>query len=496
MPNTLSPISQPVTIFLIGATGDLAKKKILKAMYVLFEQSLLATQFTIIGNARKEYNDQTFRAFVKEVVKPSSEAVWSDFAQHLFYWQGDASMAESFTDLSKKYDELPSTAKTPNHLWYLATLPKLYEAVISNLQGSNLLQQASGWTKIMLEKPFGTDLATSRALNQTLTSAFPEEHIYRLDHFLGKETVQNILAFRFANGIFEHLWKSEYIDHIQVTASETLGISGRGQFYDETGTVRDVVQNHVLQMLAVAMMEEPASLEPEVIRKHRSAFLHSLIPLTTEELSTQAAFGQYQSGQIDGEVSKSYQDESDVAPLSSTETAVAFKAYSSAPRWKDVPIYIRAGKRLATSVTEISFYFREPSNRIFSQDVSQNTPNVLTFRIQPSEGIVLKLMVKKPGLSMILNEVPMSFRYHNQFQMDLVEAYIKLIYDAVKADPSLFPQADEIDAAWEFIQPLLDHLQQPAFRPEAYTAGTWGPESFDKLIQGDGRTWLEPEKTA
>ena len=485
----MKQIEHPLTIFFVGATGDLAKKKILKALYQLFKEKLLPEKFTLIGNARREYSREEFQEFARHVIQPVSPDEWQTFSKHLEYVSGDISQPETFTRLLRFHSDMQSCG---NHLWYVATLPTLYLDIIRQLKMTGFHKATCGWTKFLLEKPFGTDLTTSRSLNQELLSIFEEDQIYRIDHFLGKETVQNLLVFRFANGIFEHLWNHNFIDHIQITASEMFGVNGREIFYDNTGTIRDVVENHLFQMMAMTLMEQPDKLDAQSIRDRRREVLANLVPLEKSSLSQHVALGQYEAGNVNGEEVQGYLKENNIPADSRTETAVAIKCLMNSDRWRGVPIYLRAGKRLAQNVTEISIQFKEPKNSMFKGISSGQKPNVLTLRIGPNEGVVVRLHVKKPGLTLELQDVPMQFCYQTEFQMDLVEAYVKLIYDAVQGDASLFPQADEIDAAWLYVQPLLDAVENKQIVPESYVAGSWGPESFAQLLAQDGRTWIEP----
>ena len=488
----MQQIQYPLSIFLIGATGDLAKKKILKALYKLYTDQLLPDIFSITGNARRQMSQQEFQQFVKDIVQPDDEQRWQAFCQHLDYVSGDASQLSTFEKIKAHHQQKAGQNHCGNHIWYLATLPRLYTSVVHNLRQTGLHQSDCGWTKIMLEKPFGTDLATSQQLNQELTQVFSEDQIYRIDHYLAKETVQNVLVFRFANGIFEHLWSNRYVDHFQLTASETLGVGGRGEFYDGTGTVRDFIQNHVLQMIATTLMEEPQSLQPDEIRDKRRDLLHALQPVSLEKMSQLSAWGQYGPGQVDGQDVPGYTQEEDVPDGSRTETAIAFKSFVDNERWQGVPLYVRAGKRLAETTTEISVVIKETSNQMFCDDNCPEQANVLTLRVQPNEGVIIRFQVKQPGVTLNIQEVPMEFRYHNQFQMDLIEAYVKLIYDAAHGDPTLFPRSDGIEASWQFVQPFLDHQADDQFRPELYPAGSWGPGSFGNLIGRDNRDWIKP----
>lgn len=486
----LTQISEPLTIFLLGVTGDLSKKKILKAIYRLFEKKLLASPFTLIGNARTPLSREEFVTFVRSIVRPTDDSVWQAFAQCLHYVSGSTTELATFSALQALHHEVSRNDGCGNHMWYMATLPSLYIPIIQNLKKTHMQTSHCGWTKILIEKPFGTDLATATALNAELSSVFTEDQIYRIDHFLGKETVQNLLTFRFANGIFEELWSNEYIDHVQVTLAETLGIEGREQFYDATGEVRDMVQSHLLQMVAVSLMDEPRSLSAEHIRASRAKLLSALTCMPGSDDAHHVRFGQYASGVIDGASVPGYRDNERIPADSRTETAVALRLMVNTPRWSGVPIYMRAGKRMARTVLELSVQFKDKPNKMFSRSTHGHAPNILTFRFQPNEGIVLRLAVKKPGHGVKLDMVPMQFCYRNNYQMDFIEAYERLIYDASKGDATLFPDAAGIESAWKIIDELLQ--QKKDVVPELYEAGSFGPASFDRLIAEDGRTWIEP----
>jgi glucose-6-phosphate 1-dehydrogenase len=412
----------------------------------------------------------------------------------LYYVSGDASDPKTFEKIKQQHSELELDKHCGNHMWYVATLPQLYLDIVKNLKEFRLHQTECGWTKFLIEKPFGTDLKTAQELNAELRSIFDEDQIYRIDHYLGKETVQNVLAFRFANGLFENLWSNKYVDHIQLTYGETLGVKGREQFYDATGATRDVVQNHVLQMIAVTMMEEPQSLSAKDIRSSRASLLKSLSCMKNAGKDHHIFFGQYSSGEIYTEPVVGYQEENALLAKSETETAVALKLHVENDRWKGVPIYVRAGKRLAQTVVEISVQFKNPINSMFKDVPLGADPNVLTFRFQPNEGIIIKLFVKKPGHGIELDEVPMSFCYKNLYQMDLIEAYERLIHDASMGDPTLFPSAEGIESTWRIIDELLKLKKE--MKPEPYSAGSWGPKSFETLIEQDGKKWIEPDMSA
>jgi len=483
-------IEFPLNIFLIGATGDLAKRKILPAIYNLYQKKILPTQFRLIGVARRKMNKEQFEQYAYQIIQPAkTDEQWRQFCKSMFFVSGDVADLQTFVQLRKFHSHLDQCG---NHLWYVATLPNLYLDVIRNIKQTSLEKVACGWTKFLLEKPFGTDLTSSQTLNKELLQVFAEEQIYRIDHFLAKETIQNLMVFRFGNGIFEHLWNRHHIDHIQIIASEKVGINGRANFYDAIGVVRDVVQNHILQMLAMSLMEEPAGLDSKTIHAHRMQFLSQLEIISAHQIKKRVVFGQYASGEIDGQLVKGYRQEDNGLEHSNTPTAIAAKLLVNSPRWQGTPIYLRAGKRLSQAVTEINIQFKEPLNAMFkNQGISQQS-NVLTLRIQPNEGVVLRMNVKQPGLQLEMKQVPMQFCYKTEFQMGLVEAYEKLIYDAAQGDPTLFPQANDIDASWRIVQPLLDYLQETNLQPDLYPAGSWGSDSFQKLIANDGRQWLQP----
>lgn len=480
-------IDVPLTIFLVGATGDLSKKKILKALYQLFIQKLLPPSFRIIGLARAEFSLSDFVQFVKAKVDPKIEAEWHEFSTHLLYISGDVNSFKTFEKIKKIHDSFDECG---NHLWYIATLPTLYTKVVSGIKHANIANSPCGWTKILLEKPFGTNLETARTLNHSLSAVFDESQIYRIDHFLAKETVQNVLIFRFANGMFEHLWNNKFVDHVQITASETIGIQGRSEFYDATGAVRDVVQNHVLQMLATVLMDEPTAISADAIRLRRQELLEKLRPISTNPIDPDVLFAQYTDGECVGEKVTGYRSEPNIPDESITETAVALRCFIDTPRWKGVPIFLRAGKRLQAEATEISIQFKEPPNKMFSKMGMSEKANILTLRIQPKEGISLVLRVKKPGLAMAFEDKPLTFSFQNSFSADLIEAYVKLIYDAVVGDSTFFPNAEGIEASWIFIEQVLNYKKKNDTPLDFYPAGSWGPDSFNTLLSSPARKWV------
>lgn len=471
----LSPIIAPLTLFLVGATGDLAKKKIWQALYHLYLHQLLPDEWQVVGIARRAFSRDEFVAFLEEVVHPTNARRWTQFIQHVIYHQGDVADKKAFSSLATRADLFDQA----NRVWFLATVPSLYLHIIKHLRDCRLTEQASGWSKLLLEKPFGTDLKTAQALNKELAATFTEEQIYRIDHFLAKETVQNILVFRFANGMFEQLWNAEHIARIEIIASEQMGIAGREAFYDATGTIRDVVQNHVLQMIATTLMEEPLSLKAESVRQKRYELLEKLTIATPNNPADSVRLGQYTRGVVNGQEVQGYLEEAGIPSSSTTETAVAMRLAVHNQRWSGVPIYLVAGKRLAEKVTEISIFFKEKRNRMFSQYKLDQTPNILTFRIQPNESVSMRLSVKKPGIELAMHEVPLQFSYRGEFQTELVEAYVKLLHDAIQSDSTLFAHAKDIEETWRVLDGVLNVKSK--LKVWQYPAGTVGPAEFEAL---------------
>jgi len=484
----MHPISQPLTVFLIGVTGDLSKKKILKALFELYKKHILESNFTLVGIARKKFSQEEFLEFVRLTIDlEEGNSDWQDFSKSLYYISGDVSDQNTFTEINKFHANRKNCG---NHLWYVATLPNLYTKVVKNIRLEKLEDSSCGWTKLLLEKPFGTDLESSKKLNAELLQTFREDQIYRIDHFLAKETVQNLLAFRFANGLFESMWNAKHVEHVQITATETIGIGERASFYDQTGATRDYFQNHVLQMLATTLMEEPERLSAEAVRTKRRQLLSNL-RIAKKNGRPQVFFGQYESGTVNDSPAAGYKQEKNIPGDTTTETALAVECAVDSKRWHGVPIYLRHGKRMRQAVSEISIVFKEPKNQMFSELGGKQPPNILTLRIQPSEGIIFRFNVKKPGLKLDLQTVPMQFCYNSNPNSELVEAYEKLLYDAISGDPMFFPESSGIEESWKFVEPLLQLLKEPTFVPEPYAAGTWGPPSFDQLMS-KGRTWIEP----
>ncbi|MBI2019959.1 glucose-6-phosphate dehydrogenase [Candidatus Daviesbacteria bacterium] len=462
-------------LVIFGITSNLAQIKLIPALYDMEEKNLLPADMTILGIARREMSDQTLKEYVHKVLHLENvhhqheikEDIFSKLCKRLKYLSGEIQDPAL-------YKKLQNYLKHDNRIYYLATYPDLYHYIFENLQKYKLNLQNSGWVRLMIEKPIGSDLPSAKALNQLLLKYFTEDQIYRLDHYLGKETLQNILTFRFANDIFEPLVNKDFVDHIQITATEDFGIGRRGGYYDQVGSLKDVGQNHQLQMLAFATMDAPSRFTNEAVTKERIKILKSLVPMPNK-----VVFGQYEG----------YNKEPNVDSNSTTDTYYALKTFIKNDRFKDVPIYIRAGKKLKQYVTEISLVFKNPVNRLFKNLKSGDEPNILVYRIQPNEGVVLKILTKLPGHGVKLQPEYMQYCYridpHTHFVPD---PYERLLVDTIRGDQTFFNDAQEVEAQWAFTDPL----SKVRGKPIIYKVGSWGPKEADQLIEADGRKWLEP----
>jgi|CZKU01.1.fsa_nt_gi glucose-6-phosphate 1-dehydrogenase len=500
---------QPCVFVIFGASGDLTRRKLIPALYNLAVSRLLPPGMTILGFALTESSEDQFRANMREAVaqfsrrKPIDEAVWADFASRLHYVSGKFEVPESYQRLLAKLEKLDKTNGTRgNRIYYLAIPPSAFRAVNDNLSAGGLVSNdADRYTRIIIEKPFGRDLASANALNADLHRVFTESQIFRIDHYLGKETVQNLVALRFGNTIFEPLWNRNHIDHVQVTVAEDIGVEGRGKFYEEAGASRDIVQNHLLQLLMVTAMEPPVAFTADEVRDEKVKVLRALKPILGDDVARLTVRGQYAPGHFAGKPAPAYREEPNVSPTSNVETFVAMRLEIDNWRFAGVPIYIRAGKRLAKRTTEISVHFKHVPHALLkhdrlaatpgeTSDGSRVEPDVLAIRIQPDEGIGLRFVAKVPGPTMTLRPVTMDFRYGSTFGGSGPEAYERLILDALLGDPTLFARADEVSAAWRFMTPILEAWEKspPAGYPN-YAAGTWGPAAASDLIERDGRAW-------
>lgn len=501
----------PSIMVIFGATGDLTHRKLMPSLYSLYTDGVINDDFSIVGFARRPYTPEKFRDELSTKVKRSKkidESSWEKFSHILSYQQGkfeDEHAYEALATILNDFDEKHKACT--NKLFYLATPPQYYETILDNLKKSGLSigcgtpsvqlsgtsegQGTLGWTKILIEKPFGKDLQSARALDTKLASLFDERQVYRIDHYLAKETIQNILAFRFGNGIFEPTWNKDYVDHVQITMAETLGVETRGKFYDGVGALQDVLQNHVLVMLALMAMEQPRSFGGHDIRDARAHILEKLQCMSAEEVATCVVRGQYEEGSIEGTSVLAYKKEKDIRPDSDTETFVALKAYIDSDRWRGVPWYLRTGKRLAKDVVEISLVFRQTCPILFKEVGCPETGNVLTIRIAPNEGIGLRFIAKKPDSEFKLTTVDMDFDYDETFGAHAIgDPYEKLLEDALHGRRVLFNRSDELEASWEFISSIQQGWKAHQTQIHPYPAGSWGPKAAENLIKQDGREWV------
>jgi glucose-6-phosphate 1-dehydrogenase len=488
---------------IFGATGDLTHRKLLPALYNLALEHPLPAGFSVVGFARRPYTDDQFREQALESInqysrqKPVNPQVWESFACGIRYLQSSFNDPGGYERLNTLLNELDHERGTGgNRIFYLSTPPSQYPEIIQRLGAAGLNRsRKGGWTRIIIEKPFGHDLGSARELNRQVGKVFKEEQVYRIDHYLGKETVQNILVFRFANGIFEPVWNRRYVDHVQITVAENLGLEGRGAYYEEAGAIRDMVQNHVLQLLTLVAMEPPIAFEANAVRDEKVKVLHALQPLVGQDVITNLVRAQYGPGWVGGQQVRSYTEEPGVSPTSTTETYIAMKVFIDSWRWAGVPFYLRTGKHLPKRVSEIAIQFKQPPLMLFkrSEAHGQVEPNVLTLRIQPDEGISLKFGAKVPGTEMQIRSVNMDFFYGSSFFREQPEAYERLILDCMLGDSTLFTRRDEVEAAWSFVQSILDEWKnEPRETILTYESGTWGPQAADEFMWRDNRRWRRP----
>ena len=500
---TRKPV-EPCTIVIFGASGDLTARKLIPALYHLAKDKQMPPQFRIIGFARREKSDESWRQELRTALdqfsrtKPVDEQVWQDFAAKIFYCTGDLNDAAAYAKLEQKLTAFGSAPLRKNLLFYLATQPSQFGAVVQQLHDAKLLHKNGGehgWQRLVVEKPFGHDLASAHALNAELTRFAHESQVCRIDHYLGKETVQNILMFRFSNSIFERLWNRESVDHIQLTVSEKLGVGERGGYYEEAGAIRDMVQNHMLQVLALIAMEPPVSLEAEAVRDEKVKLLKSIRALTPENVAKQVVRGQYFAGQVGGEPRPGYRQEPKVKNDSNVETFVAMKLLIDNWRWSGVPFYLRTGKNLPQSASEVRIQFRPTPNVLFAAQCGEKLDaNALTLRLQPNEGISLHFNGKVPGIGTSVRPVRMHFSYNAEFGAYTPEAYERLLLDAIAGDATLFIRRDEVETAWQIVDSIRKGWENKALtNREFYAAGTWGPIAADDLLAKSGHEWHEPQ---
>ncbi len=493
---------ESVAFIIFGASGDLTHRKLIPALYNLAVAGLLPEGFAVIGYAVTPMTDETFRNEMRDWVKSSPEAsafqkdVWDRFAEGLHYITGDFEKPEGYLALADKLSHLDDNhGCCGNRLFYCATPPSFYGIIAKSLGRHGLLtkrEDRENWSRIIIEKPFGTSLISARELNETVHRVFKEDQIYRIDHYLGKETVQNIMAFRFANSIIEPIWNRRYVDHVQITAAESLGVEHRGRYYEEAGALRDMFQNHLIQLMALVAMDPPVRYDGRSVRDRKADVLRAIVPLDPENLGDVAVRGQYGPGEIDGVKMPGYRQEDLVDPNSCTETFAALKLVVDTWRWADVPFYLRSGKRMPKKLTEIAIQFKRVPHLFFqSSPQDEIEPNVLTIQIQPDEGISLKLGAKQPGPEMHIRQVKMEFSYGEAFGITPATAYETLLLDAMEGDPTLFNRGDAVELSWEVLAPILETWEatrQYTHFPN-YAAGTWGPTAADTLLAKDGRSW-------
>jgi glucose-6-phosphate 1-dehydrogenase len=492
----------PCAIVIFGASGDLTSRKLIPAFYHLFKEKQMPADFRIIGFARREKTDSGWRDELRQALhqfsrtKPVDEKVWREFSQHIFYCVGDIADAQAYDRLEKQLCSFGSEPLRRNILFYLATLPSQFGEVVEQVERAGLLVKdgRKGWQRIVVEKPFGHDLESAHQLNRELTRFAREEQVFRIDHYLGKETVQNILMFRFSNSIFERLWNRDSIDHVQITVSEKLGVGQRGGYYEETGALRDMVQNHMLQVTSLIAMEPPVSLDAEPIRDEKVKLLKSIRPLTTENAAKQVVRGQYFAGTVDGELRPGYRQEPKVKPDSNVETYVALKLFIDNWRWSGVPFYLRTGKNQPLSASEVRIQFRPTPHVLFAAQCGQQLDsNALTLRLQPNEGISLRFNGKVPGTSLEVRPVRMHFSYDAEFGAYTPEAYERLLLEAMAGDATLFIRRDEVETAWQIVDAIRKAWEgKPLSNRDFYAAGTWGPVAADDLLAQHGHVWHEP----
>jgi glucose-6-phosphate 1-dehydrogenase len=493
----LNRIAGPSALIIFGVTGDLARKKLMPAVYDLAHRGLLPPGFALVGFARRDWVDQDFAKVVHDAVEqyartPFDEDVWKQLAEGIRFVQGEFDDDKAFAELKSTLEELDKTRGTMgNHAFYLSIPPKSFPQVTEQLRRSGLADEVDGaWRRVVIEKPFGSDLKTARELNDVVESVFPADSVFRIDHYLGKETVQNILALRFANQLYEPIWNANYVDHVQITMAEDIGVGGRAGYYDGIGAARDVIQNHLLQLLALTAMEEPVSFAAKDLRAEKEKVLSAIrLP---KDLSHSTARGQYASGWQGGEKVVGFLEEDGMNPQSLTETFAAIRLDIGTRRWAGVPFYLRAGKRLGRRVTEIAVVFKRAPQYLFAESqTSALGQNALVIRVQPDEGVTIRFGSKVPGAGMQVRDVTMDFGYGHAFTEASPEAYERLILDVLLGDPPLFPRHQEVELSWMILDPIEEFWATQG-QPEQYRPGTWGPKSADDLLARDGRVWRRP----
>ncbi|HLN75851.1 MAG TPA: glucose-6-phosphate dehydrogenase [Nocardioidaceae bacterium] len=493
----LPQIAGPCSLVIFGVTGDLARKKLMPAVYDLANRGLLPPGFSLVGFARRDWADQDFAQIVHDSVRAHSrtefrEEVWRQLSEGFRFVPGDFNDDEAFDALRRTVEELDKARGTGgNHAFYLSIPPRFFPDVIGQLKEHGLADQTDGsWRRVVVEKPFGHNLESARELNAMINEVFPSGSVFRIDHYLGKETVQNILAMRFSNTLFEPIWNSNYVDHVQITMAEDIGIGGRAGYYDGIGAARDVIQNHLLQLMALIAMEEPTSFDAKNLRLEKQKVLESVQLPRRLDLTT--ARGQYTEGWSGGVKVSGYTEEQDIPGDSRTETYAAIKLNIESRRWAGVPFYLRAGKRLGRRVTEVAVVFKRAPHLPFAATATEMlTQNALVIRVQPDEGITMRFGSKVPGTAMEIRDVTMDFAYGGSFTESSPEAYERLILDVLLGEPPLFPRHEEVELSWKILDPIVEYWAEHG-KPDTYASGTWGPPSADQMLARDGRAWRRP----
>ncbi len=487
---------QPCAIIIFGATGDLTHRKLVPALYNLAADGALPPAVSVVGFARRDKNDEIFRKELEEAARKFSrqkinDELWAGFSSSIFYHRSEFDHLEGYEALKKRLDDLDAQRGTRgNRLFYLSAGPDQFPVILENLRKSGLNRTTDGsWARVIVEKPFGTDLASAQCLNGLVVEAFPERDTYRIDHYLGKETAQNIMVLRFANAIFEQLWNAKYIDHVQITASEPLGVEGRAGYYDKAGALRDMVQNHLLQLLCLTAMEPPCGLDADSIRDEKVKVLKSLRPLEGDAVRQHVVRAQYGEGSINGKRVPAYREEQNIPSESATETYVALQVNVDNWRWAGVPFFVRVGKRLPKGGTEIALHFKGAPPVLFNAADETIDDNVLVIRIQPDEGISLRMSAKMPGSSLRIEPVKMDFHYGTSFGKATPEAYERLLLDAMSGDPTLFARRDEVEEAWKFVDAIHEAWKKDATDLAFYSSGSWGPAEADELLKRHHANW-------
>ena len=495
--------ADPCVMVIFGASGDLTKRKLIPALYNLAKDNLLSKEFALVGVARNEMSSEQFRDMIgKEIGEFATTKVdpdlWHWFARRIYYISGDFDNPKVYEELARVLGEVDKEHGTRgNYFYYLAIAPSFFATVVKQLGAANLVSEDHGWRRVIIEKPFGHDYESARSLNKEIREVLDEKQIYRIDHYLGKETVQNILVFRFANGIFEPIWNRRYIDHVQITVAETVGVEQRGSYYDKAGTLRDMVPNHIFQLISLTAMEPPVSFDADVVRDEQTKILRALQPMTDEEVLVRTVRGQYGEGVVNGAKLPAYRHEQMVAPDSRTETFVAMKLFIDNWRWADVPFYLRTGKAMPKRVTEIVIQFKRAPFVLFRRTaVNRLEPNRLILHLQPDEGISLSFGAKIPGPVVQIGGVDMNFNYTDYFNATPQTGYERLLYDCMLGDATLFQRSDMVETAWHVVAPILDVWEAlPPRRFPNYAAGTWGPPESDELLAKDNRHWSNANGT-